>query len=214
MSEIRMTSEKMYERDVLEIKESLKTWLDSGVRVYVLLQEVERRGNWHAHGASSFSEFLSMEFPNSLGTHRYDSVIRAIKVYGRDVVERVGPECAHALINNRQAVENKTVRDAIIADIRSDGFAPTPFAVQKLVRKHVGSPQSSSIAEAAEQRRKSETAVDRLKAEVKSLKELKERLERELDAALKKLVKVEKERDELKKRVVVLSKQKGPRGRR
>lgn len=199
-----------YRRDVDKIREALKEWLDIGISVFLLLREVETAGNWKEGGHSTFGEFLSAEFPNTLGTHRYQSVINAVGVYGENLVRLVGPEGAHALCHPK-ILENETKRKAVIADIdenvRVNGVAPGPNELVRLVRHHAGDVQNSNAADRANKLRQETSEVNALRIELRDLNVKLCATEKKLKEQEARATKAEKERDESKRRCVQLSRE-------
>lgn len=204
------TDLKRYNERVGEIREALRSAIDAGVTLCLLLRDVEQEGVWKLGGHASFENFLAAEFPNSIGTHRYRSVIDAIGVYGEDFVRMVGAESAHALCNPKILCDEKK-RAALVEDTlkvsKTKGVAPGPLEIRRLVRHHAGEVQRSNTANRASQLRAEEREIDELRRGVRELNAKLRAAERARGEAEKRAAKAEKERDELKRRNVLLSKE-------
>lgn len=126
-----------YEQTVNEIKQLLSRVHSAWVDVFLKLRDVERDGVWKMGGYAHFGDFLREEFPNALGLERYTNGIRAIELYGEDLVRRVGVQAAHAMCVEAVAKDDgrrAQLTESINLHIADHGVAPDVNKIRDMVR--------------------------------------------------------------------------------
>lgn len=126
-----------YEAACKRIRDLLRSWLESGIDLFIALREVETSGDWKLGGHDRFQDFLLVEFPDALGFDKYQRVMRAIDVYGLDFVKGVGVHCALAAADARVFESQKSIEKVKkrIREAMSSGRLPEISEVRKIVRQ-------------------------------------------------------------------------------
>jgi hypothetical protein len=89
--------EAAYQAVIVEAKQKYNAGHVAWIDFVMYLREVELSGAWRRPGDSQFAEFLRREFPTAFGAERYSNIVKAVEVYGREFMARVGVEAAHCL---------------------------------------------------------------------------------------------------------------------
>lgn len=178
MSAVKLNT---YTKTVARVRELLAHWLETGLDLFLELRRIELDGIWKLPGHAGFQDFLSAEFPNTLGIERYNNVIQAIELHGEDFVRRVGVHSCHALVV-RAVAENpehaKLVRASVLHHVEQHGCAPEQAELRKIVRGVVGDfvrPAASTravgaLARAQEELRRLRARLREVEAECESLR--------------------------------------------
>jgi len=178
--------QKTYQALLERVRALLAKWQSSGVDVFLALREIEREGTWKLGMHHTFQSFLTREFPDVIGIHQYNHVIRAIEEYGEDFVRTVGISSSHALIPHEvvSKPERKAeIKAAVMHHVSKDGCAPGLPKIREIVRSVAPETRKPcQEVQAVRQQAREQTEIARLRARVAELEtenaELKKEIER------------------------------------
>lgn len=179
---MRAVAKRRYEQAVQNVRALLDRWIGAGIDLFLELRKIEHSGWWKAPGYTAFHDFLSAEFPNTIGIERYNNVMQAIELHGEKFVRKVGVHNCHAIAIRSVAEDPKVaemVRNSLLTHIERHGVPPEATETRKIVKGVIGEPakpRPSTLAVTALARAHEE--IRALRAKVRELEAECERLRR------------------------------------
>lgn len=173
-----------YEQAVIEIKELLSHVHTAWVDVLLRLRDVEQDGCWKIGGHAHFQDFLRSNFPNAIGFEKYNNGIRAIELYGEELVREVGVQAAHAMCVQSVASDGErvmAVAEHVRMHIAENGVAPGVDWIRKVVSQVA--PESAKpmrLTRGVIEREQLRVELQNLKTENRALKTENRALKKEI----------------------------------
>lgn len=134
-----LVNQRKLDSKIEHIKDLLRKWNDLSLEIFEGLKEIEDEGLWKFQ-FSSFQDFLTKTFPNVIGFKHYYNVVKAVGIYGREVVQRMPIDACHAVINPA-IVDDKQKRQKMTRIINdyynANEVAPRTDFIRKQIREHI-----------------------------------------------------------------------------